>query len=83
MWNNKNKHNPFGASFNPKEQPGFQTRYGVSLDRFLGGANIVNSPDKPTPQLEVRENLRTKFGSGQVPQLLPSYFDKVRVKARG
>lgn len=63
---------PFNIKFDPCTQPGYSTR-STSLDRFLGGAQIKmprqgSSPDVLHEQVDLRE----KFGSGQVSQLLPS-----------
>lgn len=77
----RTKLRPFDIVFNPSDQPGCQTRYGSSLDRFTGGANIVGPRERMDTVLMDKGNLRNKFASGQVPQLLPSYYEKVRLKA--
>ncbi len=66
---------PFDIVFDPARQPGHSTR-SVSLDRFTGGASF-NPPrivlDKKVGQAE---DLRQKFKSQQVAQLLPSALAK-------
>lgn len=60
----------FQIAFEPSYQPGHQTR-NVSLTKFLGGAQPSMKKTK-CPNIIGETNLRNKFGSNQVPELLPS-----------
>lgn len=66
---------PFEIKFDPKTQPGYQTRH-VSLDRFTGGARITMASPKEKAVPVEKVDLRKKFGTGQVAQLLPSAAQK-------
>ena len=70
---------PFGIIFDPKMQPGFQGRFGLSARGVLGLGSITGTapPDDPEPYtadqvMRERVPLEQKFQSMQVPQLLPS-----------
>lgn len=59
----------FDITFDPRMQPGYQTRY-KSLDSLMG-PSIPAAPAETTTVF-AEGNLRRKFKSQQVPQLLPS-----------
>lgn len=73
------KPKPFGIVFDPASQPGWMSRAGASARQVLAVNQIVGSQPKDHPEpytadqvLAERENLRQRFVSMQVPQLMPS-----------
>ena len=74
------KQKPFGIVFDPRSQPGFAGRYGVDASRLVAQNTITGGPSKDpqnepysaTQVLRPQQNLREKFVTMQVPQLLPS-----------
>lgn len=60
----------FKASFDPKMQPGYQSRF-KTLDSLMG-KTFSESPEESCPNLDGGENLREKFRSGQVRETLPT-----------
>lgn len=67
----------FGIVFDPRMQPGFSTRY-RSLDSLMQGGLIRGEGKETSPlpftanEVFRESNLREKFNSGQIAQLLPS-----------
>ena len=73
------KKHPFDIVFDPTNQPGFESRFGMHANRVVAKDSIVGTAPKSNPQpytatevVEHRANLEKKFVSMQVPQLLPS-----------
>lgn len=66
----------FKGSFKPSDQPGYETRF-VSMDSLVG-PKIRESESKLEKTTQDQRNLIGVFKSGQVPQLLPSYYTRLK-----
>lgn len=75
----KAKKSVFDLNFDTSVQPGYETRF-LSMDGFLGGGKINASYEKMDTRFADQRDLRKVFKSWKAPQMLPSYWAKVKGK---
>lgn len=81
------KRSPFGIVFEPTNQPGWESRFGHPTRSIVMKDSIVGTSPKDHPEpytasevLKQHNDLKAKFVSMQVPQLLPSQILRRRVR---